>query len=81
MEAQLLLVAAVAGVGILHTIVPDHWRLIGTPGVVFRPLSPRSTQRLRISACWHRDETSPVVHDFLRIARARGGTGACEWLR
>ena len=62
-------------------IVPDHWRLIGTPGVVFRPLSPRSTQRLRISACWHRDETSPVVHDFLRIARARGGTGACEWLR
>jgi DNA-binding transcriptional LysR family regulator len=62
-------------------IVPDHWRLIGTPGVVFRPLSPHSTHQLRISACWHRDETSPLVRDFLRIARARGGTGACEWLR
>ena len=50
-------------------IVPDHWRLIGTPGVVFRPLAPASSQRLRISACWYRDETAQLVADFVRIAR------------
>jgi DNA-binding transcriptional LysR family regulator len=56
-------------------IVPDHWRLIGTPGVIFRPLAPHCAHRLRISACWHRDETAPLVHDFVRIARARDGSG------
>jgi DNA-binding transcriptional LysR family regulator len=56
-------------------IVPDHWRLIGTPGVIFRPLSPHCTRRLRISAVWHWDETAPLVHDFVRIARTRSGAG------
>jgi DNA-binding transcriptional LysR family regulator len=62
--------AVACGDGI--AIVPDHWQLIGTPGVAFRPLSPQSTQRLQISACWHRDETSPVVRDLLQLARTRG---------
>gem|GEM_PF-6831206 len=43
--------------------------------MVFRPLSPRCTRRLRISAVWHRDESAPLVHDFVRIARTRHGTG------
>ena len=56
-------------------IVPDHWRLIGTPGVVFRSLSAPDSHRLRISACWHRDETSPMVRDFIRIAHESTGEG------
>ena len=58
--------AVACGDGI--AIVPDHWRLIGTPGVAFRALAPKSPHRLRISACWHKDETSSVVRDFVRIA-------------
>jgi DNA-binding transcriptional LysR family regulator len=59
--------AVACGDGI--AIVPDHWQLIGTPGVAFRRLTPRSEQRLQISACWHRDETSSVLRDLVRVAR------------
>jgi DNA-binding transcriptional LysR family regulator len=62
--------AVACGDGI--AIVPEHWQLIGTPGVAFRPLSPPGAQRLQTSACWHRDETSPVVRNLVRLARARG---------
>lgn len=62
--------AVACGDGI--AIVPDHWKLIGTPGVAFRPLTPCCTQRVDISACWHRDEVSPVVRDLVSVARTIG---------
>jgi DNA-binding transcriptional LysR family regulator len=62
--------AVACGDGI--AIVPDHWQLIGTPGVAFRRLNPQGAQRLQISACWHRDEASPVVRDLVAAARRSG---------
>ncbi len=56
-------------------IVPDQWRVIGTPGVVFRPLRLDRLRRLAISACWHRDERASIVREFIAVARASSGFG------
>lgn len=56
----------VAGIGI--TLVPASARNLRRPGVVYRPLrDPAPVTEL--SLAWRRDDSSPVLHAFLQIAR------------
>ena len=65
-------IAAVAS-GDGFAIVPEQWRFIGTPAVVFRPMIPVSARSLCIHACWHRDERSAIVREFIDVARSSAG--------
>lgn len=62
--------AVACGDGI--AVVPDHWRVIGTPGVSFVPLAARSAERLQLMACYRGENESPMLRDFIAIARASG---------
>jgi DNA-binding transcriptional LysR family regulator len=70
-----LITSVACGDGI--AIVPAHWTAISTRGVVFKPMSPPNARRLRVSACWHKEETAPIVRDFVAIVqRAALSNGA-----
>jgi DNA-binding transcriptional LysR family regulator len=58
------MVAAGGGVA----LVPATARHIRQPGVVFAPLSP-SAPNLEMAVAWRRDNTSPIVAQFIAVAR------------
>jgi DNA-binding transcriptional LysR family regulator len=53
-------------------IMPAHVQSVAPPGILFKPLDPPSPRRMHISACWNRDEDSPLIPAFITIARETG---------
>ena len=49
-SAEVVLVGTVAGVGVLHTLVPDHW----APITVIGPARPRTTGQTPLARRWRR---------------------------
>ena len=61
----LTLVAAGFGVG----FVPESFRAVAIPGVVYRPLAGPSTNAL-LAAARRRNDAAPAVRAFMRVVRA-----------
>lgn len=55
-----------AGIGV--AMVPDSSRSIGIPAVRFRPFR-EATPLARVALVWRRNDTSPVLDEFLKTAR------------
>lgn len=65
-EMQIMLAFIAAGIGV--SLLPDHVKRLRKPGIVFRPLMP-SSAKIELAIAWRRDDTSPIVHEFLEIVR------------
>ncbi len=64
--AQTRLGLAAAGVGI--TFVLSALQNLNAKGVVYRPLS-EDFLTLKLALAWRQNETSPVVHEFLKVIK------------
>lgn len=63
-QTGLLLVGSGLGV----SLVPDTFARIHSPGVVFLPLKPELPP-VQICAVWRRENTSPILDEFIRVAK------------
>jgi DNA-binding transcriptional LysR family regulator len=66
LQMQTVIGLVSAGIGV--ALVPDSARMIGLPGVVYRPLRER-TPFARIALAWRRADGSPVLAGFVETAR------------
>jgi DNA-binding transcriptional LysR family regulator len=64
-QTTLALVAAGLGVA----MVPASLQQLKRPGVTYRQLPPGDTQELELALVWRKDEPSPVIETFVKIAR------------
>ena len=63
---QMVLGFVAAGMGV--SLVPASARNISSRGVVFRPLRP-APRVLQAGIAWRRDNSSPMVNEFLNVVR------------
>uniref|UniRef100_A0A7C3KHV9 LysR substrate-binding domain-containing protein n=1 Tax=Oscillatoriales cyanobacterium SpSt-418 TaxID=2282169 RepID=A0A7C3KHV9_9CYAN len=61
--AQTRLGLAAAGVGI--TFVLSKMQILSAKGVIYRPITGEFPT-LKLALAWRQDESSPVVHEFLK---------------
>lgn len=61
-DLETLIGMVACGLGV--TILPSTFEPMATPAVAFKAIA--TDERYRVSACWHRDEASPLVAAFLR---------------
>jgi DNA-binding transcriptional LysR family regulator len=65
-EMQIMLGFIAAGIGV--SLLPEHVRRLRKPGIAFRPLMPSSAE-VELAVAWRRNDSSPVLHEFLEIVR------------
>lgn len=64
--AQTRLGLAAAGVGIAFVLA--DLQNLSAKGVVYRPLSD-DFPKLKLAMAWRQNESSPVVHEFIKVIR------------
>ena len=57
------------GLGLGVSLVADHWRGVGYPGVVFVPIGEKD-ERVPFSLSWRPENDNPALRRFLSLARA-----------
>jgi DNA-binding transcriptional LysR family regulator len=67
--AQLHVVAALVSAGLGLAIVPDAAARVMVDRVVYRPLQAERLPRPELHVCWRRDEMTPLVRNFVALAR------------
>ena len=69
------LISLVAGGG-CSAIVPEPVSALGTPGVVFRPLTGRPT--IDLAMAWRHDDDRPLLHALLDVVRTSTQTSSSD---
>jgi DNA-binding transcriptional LysR family regulator len=64
-DLETLIGLVACGLGI--TILPSAFEIIAPPSVVFKEIASTHLGA-QISACWRRNDASPLVHNFVRLA-------------
>ena len=72
---QTILALVAAGLGV--ALVPAALRHMQRPGVIYRELPATDTKETELSLVWRKDDRSPLVEAFVKVAReaARDFTG------
>jgi LysR family transcriptional regulator, benzoate and cis,cis-muconate-responsive activator of ben and cat genes len=70
MTSGTVLVACGAGI----FVIPASMSVVAMPGVVYRPLSSRTTQRFDTYCFYLRDQTSPLIEGLLQVVRRLRGS-------
>lgn len=65
-EMQIMLGFIAAGIGM--TLLPAHASQLHRPGVVFRPVTPK-TASIDLALAWRAAETSPVIRAFVNVVK------------
>jgi DNA-binding transcriptional LysR family regulator len=65
-EMQIMLGFIAAGIGM--TLLPAHAAHLQRPGVVFRPILPKSAS-VELALAWRTEEASPVIRAFVDVVK------------
>ena len=65
------LITSLVATGFGVSLVPYSTRLLGSAGVVYRPLQG-ATPTMDLAVAWLPEKLTPVAQNFLQVARATG---------
>ncbi len=74
---QMQTVARLVGAGIGVSLVPRSVQTLHSAGVAYRPLRD-ATAAVEMAVAWRRDDSSPLLRQFLAVARAAADANGAE---